>query len=266
MLARRARGVKRMRWVVYQAGNSGGAASRRGRAGAGVRRTSRVDPATPSSYPDRQRMYLQRCLRVVLFGNPAARRGRPSPNRRLVESYPDRLQKRGCEAQIMQHLTRVFAISLALCATSCLRIAPEATSAKSIQQSPARSPTPEDVALLSKYLTLNARYLKAGGKSHPAREELRRLRPQVLDILDALLPASRAGQRSDWGPWQAFVHYNILRDGMALHEAVALLGPPTHRIDGRVHWYHNYAGWHVYPDLSARDEAGRLFDFRIGKR
>jgi hypothetical protein len=166
----------------------------------------------------------------------------------------------------MRPLPRLPAIFLASCIASCAQVEPEATSARSIQRSPARSPTPVDVALLSRYLILNARYLKAGGKSHPAREELRRLRAQVLETLDALLPASLAGQRSDWGPWQAFVHYNILRDGMALHEAVALLGPPTHRIDGRVHWYHNYAGWHVYPDLSARDEAGRLFDFRIGKR
>ncbi len=48
------------------------------------------DPVAMSLQPDRQRMYLQRCLRIVLLGERAARRERPGPNRRSVSSQPDR--------------------------------------------------------------------------------------------------------------------------------------------------------------------------------
>lgn len=159
----------------------------------------------------------------------------------------------------MHRLTWVQAASLALCATSCGYVVSDATPAEAVQHSGVRSARSEDIELLSWYL-------RGHGLPRHNTSENRRLLKQVPDTLKALLAEPCDGRLMLVQAWRALIRHGVLRDGMTADEAITLMGPPTQRARGEVHWYHNYIGHHVFPDLSAREETGFLYDFRITKR
>ncbi len=75
-----------------------------------------------------------------------------------------------------------------------------------------------------------------------AAQLARRLAPQV------------PGNRMIWG---ALIRTGVLKDGMTIEEAEAVLGPATSKADGSVIWYFNPRNRHVAPRLMARREPGK---------
>ena len=119
------------------------------------------------------------------------------------------------------------------------------------------------------------RHMENSSRLPPSSEEIER----AISAAKASTDPAERGHHVLSLIWTALLKHNVLTDGMKFDDAVALMGPPTDsriyqtRGDSngrhestRVHWYHNYRGWHVFPDLSARNHEGRLYDFRIGIR
>jgi hypothetical protein len=162
----------------------------------------------------------------------------------------------------MHRLVWVQMALLAVSTVSCRSVMSDVAPAEAIQLSPAKSPTPEDIELLSRFLRVS---------DHPrteSDEELRRFSghlKQVHDLLDALLPTYSGNRNSFLRACHVMVQHGILHDGMTLEAAIKVMGPPTSRRDSQVTWYHNPDNrWHVYPGLYARKEGAQLFGFVFG--
>ena len=70
--------------------------------------------------------------------------------------------------------------------------------------------------------------------------------------------------------WQALTELGVLKDGITIKEAKAILGPPTHpqprNEEGQyIHW-HYHSPMHTNPRLVAELRNGKLYNIRVGSR
>jgi len=124
-------------------------------------------------------------------------------------------------------------------------------------------------------------YLSAHGDDTALRDGAVRLAKRYAKLpkqpADASLPVWRDDSRTHHlahvrlgFAWQALTELGVLKDGITLDEAKAILGPPTlpqlrNEDDPYVHW-HYHSTMHTNPRLVADLRNGKLYNIRVGSR
>lgn len=93
-------------------------------------------------------------------------------------------------------------------------------------------------------------------KEYPDDDELRQ---------QAVALAKRIA-KTTYRNWEDLVTLGVLKDGLALVDAMLLVGSPTERSQEHVGWYSNPHRFHVAPYLTARVTADGLRDWKITRR